>query len=213
MKLFLDTIDLKELEYWRDLNLIDGVTTNPTTLSKISKAQRLEHLKNILSLMSPYDVSIQLTSTEFSDQLKEAEEYNSLGDNVVIKVPGLIENLALTKKLLNFKLKVNVTLVFTPMQAAIYAKLGVQYVSQFIGRLYDHNVNGLEILQNTVNLVKEVGGQTQVLAASIRNSEQLVHSYLVGADVVTVSPEVLKSSLEHPLIKSGFEKFLKDSQN
>lgn len=212
MKLFLDTIDLQSIEHWRKLEIIEGVTTNPTTLVKAKDP--LEHLKKIVSIMSPYDVSIQLTSQDLDAQLKEAEHYREIGkdsaDNVVIKVPGLPNNLFLAQKLKNLGFRINITLVFTPMQAALYAKTGADYVSQFVGRMYDHNLDGLATLKQTITAVKAVDTKCQVLAASIRNQEQLIESINLGVDVVTVSPSVLKESLESPLTTEGYEKFLAD---
>ena len=209
MKLFLDTIDTEKLKYWHDLGLIDGVTTNPTTLSKTNN--KVAKITEIVSLMQDKDVSIQLTSTKLPEQILEAEQYCKLGRNVVIKVAGLPSNLELVKQLVSKNIKVNVTLVFTPMQAALFAKLGVDYVSLFVGRLVDQEVDAINILRQTVDMVAMVGSRTKVLAASIRNPEQLVQSYLAGADIVTVSPEVLEASINHQLIDAGYQKFMHDS--
>ena len=209
MKLFLDTVNVEKLKYWHNLGLIDGVTTNPTTLANINN--KLDVLKEIVSLMQDKDVSVQLTATSLAEQLLEADKYSSLGENVVIKVPGLQTNLALAKKLVAKNIKVNVTLVFTPMQAAMFSKLGVDYVSFFVGRLIDQEVDAIKLLQQTVDLVNKVGNKTKVLAASIRNSDQLVQAYLVGADIVTVAPEVLAASINHKLIDDGYQKFLQDA--
>ena len=209
MRLFLDTINVEKLIYWHNLGLIDGVTTNPTSLSK--STHKLEIIKEIVSLMQDKDVSVQLTSTSLTEQLNEADKYCSLGKNVVIKVPGLPSNLELAKKLVAKNIKVNVTLVFTPMQATLFAKLGVDYVSFFVGRLIDQEVDAIKLLQQTVDLVNKVGNKTKILAASIRNADQLVQSYLAGADVVTVSPEVLELSINHNLIDAGYQKFLQDA--
>jgi transaldolase len=209
MKLFLDTVDIEKLKYWHNLGLIDGVTTNPTSLSKIT--DKLEVIREIVSLMQDKDVSVQLTSTSLAEQLLEADKYCSFGKNVVIKVPGIQTNLELAKKLVAKNIKVNVTLVFTPMQAALFAKLGVDYVSFFVGRLIDQKVDAIKLLQQTVDLVNIVGHKTQVLAASIRNSDQLVQAYLAGADIVTVAPEVLAASINHQLIDSGYKIFLQDA--
>jgi transaldolase len=209
MKLFLDTINVEKLRYWHNLGLIDGVTTNPSNLSKIT--DKLTLIKEIVSLMHDKDVSIQLTSTTLTEQLNEADKYCSLGKNVVIKVPGLSSNLELVKKLVKKNIKVNVTLVFTPMQATLFAKLGADYVSFFVGRLIDQDVDAIKLLQQTVDIVNKVSNKTKILAASIRNSDQLVQAYLAGADVVTVSPEVLELSINHNLIDAGYQKFLQDA--
>jgi transaldolase len=209
MKLFLDTVNLEKLRYWHNLGLIDGVTTNPTSLAK--STDKLEVIKEIVSLMQDKDVSVQLTSTSLTEQLNEADKYCNLGKNVVIKVPGLPTNLELVKKLVAKNIKVNVTLVFTPIQATLFAKLGVDYVSFFVGRLIDQEVDAIKLLQQTVYLVNNVGNKTKILAASIRNSDQLVQAYLAGADIVTVAPEVLAESIKHQLINSGYQKFLQDA--
>jgi transaldolase len=209
MKLFLDTINVEKLRHWHNLGLIDGVTTNPTSLAK--STDKLEVIKEIVSLMQDKDVSVQLTSTSLTEQLNEADKYCNLGKNVVIKVPGLPTNLELVKKLVAKNIKVNVTLVFTPIQATLFAKLGVDYVSFFVGRLIDQEVDAIKLLQQTVYLVNNVGNKTKILAASIRNSDQLVQAYLAGADIVTVAPEVLAESIKHQLINSGYQKFLQDA--
>lgn len=210
MKLFLDTVDIEKLRYWHKLGLVDGVTTNPTTLAK--SIDKLAIIKEIVTLMQDKDVSIQLTSTTLAEQLLEADQYCKLGKNVVIKVPGLPSNLELAKNLVTKNIKVNVTLVFTPMQATLFAKLGVDYVSFFVGRLIDQEVDAIKILQETVSLVAKIGNKTKVLAASIRNPEQLIKSYLAGAEIVTVSPEVLAESINHQLIDLGYQKFLADAR-
>lgn len=209
MKLFLDTVNVEKLRYWHNLGLVDGVTTNPTTLANINN--KLDVLKEIVSLMQDKDVSVQLTSTSLAEQLLEADKYCSFGKNVVIKVPGIQTNLELVKILVSKNIKVNVTLVFTPMQATLFAKLGVDYVSFFVGRLIDQEVDALKLLQQTVDLVNKVGNKTQVLAASIRNSDQLVQAYIAGSDIVTVAPEVLAASINHQLIDLGYQKFLQDA--
>jgi transaldolase len=209
MKLFLDTINVEKLRYWHNLGLIDGVTTNPTSLAK--STDKLAVIKEIVSLMQNKDVSIQLTSTTLAEQLLEADQYCNLGKNVVIKVPGLPTNLELAKKLVAKNIKVNVTLVFTPMQATLFAKLGVDYVSFFVGRLIDQEVDAIKLLQQAVYLVNNAGNKTKILAASIRNSDQLVQAYLAGSDIVTVTPDVLAESINHELVDSGFRKFLEDA--
>ena len=209
MKLFLDTTNIEKLKYWHNLGLIDGVTTNPTTRSRTNNKTAI--IKEIVSLMQDKDVSIQLTSTKLSEQILEAEQYCNLGKNVVIKVAGLPSNLELVKKLVSKNIKVNITLVFTPIQAGLYAKLGVDYVSFFVGRLVDQEVDAINVLRETVNIVAKVGSKTKVLAASIRNPGQLVQSYLAGADIVTVAPEVLEASINHQLIDAGYQQFMQDA--
>jgi len=210
MKLFLDTAHLESIKYWAATGLINGVTTNPTHLSK-EGGDIKKLLKEICSIMSGGDVSIEVTKTKAEEIYKQAKNIAAIANNVTVKIPCHRDYYEIIKKLTNEGIKINVTLVFTLIQALLMCKLGVKYISPFIGRLDDIDVNGLELVEDLRVMIDEYNfTKTEIIAASIRHVRHFHHVILSGADIATVPASVLEKAVKHPLTDQGIEKFLAD---
>lgn len=211
MKLFLDTAHLKDIATWHDIGIIDGVTTNPTLLSKEGKDAK-KHIKDICALMQGYDVSVEVTQTEQNAVYKQAKEIASIADNVVVKIPCHRNFYAVIDKLTKEGIAINVTLVFTLIQGMVMAKLGVRYISPFIGRWNDIDVDGQLILEEMRHMIDEYQYGTEILAASIRTVRDVHDAILAGADIATLPVSIMEKMTEHPLTDKGIELFLADWQ-
>jgi len=210
MKIFLDTANLDNIKYWDKKGIIDGITTNPTLLSKeggnINKL-----LKEICSIVSYGDVSIETTETDPEKVYTQAKEIANMANNVIVKIPCHKNYYAIIKKLIKEDIKINVTLVFTLIQGLMMCKLGVQYISPFIGRWDDIDVNGIKTIQELRIMIDEYNFKnTQIIAASIRHLRHFHDAILLGADVATVPTSVIEKATNHPLTDQGIEKFLYD---
>ncbi|MBD3231839.1 fructose-6-phosphate aldolase [Candidatus Dependentiae bacterium] len=208
MKLFLDTANRDLIKKWVPTNLIDGVTTNPSLLSKEGK-----NIKDVLldiCKMVKGDVSIEVVKKEPSDVYKQAKEISKLAKNVVVKIPFQFEYLPVISKLVKENIKINVTLIFSVIQATLVAKLGVKYISPFIGRLDDIDIPGLEQLEKIMLIKNNYNYKSEIIAASIRNVMHMQEAILMGTDVVTIPPSLLDKIFTHPLTMQGIEKFDSD---
>ncbi len=209
MKIFLDTSNKNDIVKWLPTGIIDGVTTNPTTLSK----EGSEPKKQILEICSAFpqgDISVEVTEQEPDKVYAQAKEIAGLAKNITVKIPCQLRYYAVIKKLVEEKIAINVTLVFTLIQATMMCKLGVRYISPFIGRWDDIDVQGADILYEIRAMVDEYGYKTQILAASLRSALHLHAAIASGADIATIAPEVLEKTLNHLLTNQGVEKFLHD---
>ncbi len=211
MKLFLDTAHLKDIATWHELGIIDGVTTNPTLLSKESGDIK-KLIKDICALMKGYDISVEVTETEPNAVYKQAKEIASLADNVVVKIPCQRNFYAVINKLTQEDIAINVTLVFTLIQGMVMAKLGVRYISPFIGRWNDIDVDGRVILEEMRHMIDEYRYNTEILAASIRTVRDVHDVILAGADVATLPVSIMEKMTEHPLTDKGMQLFMADWQ-
>ncbi|MBU1007548.1 fructose-6-phosphate aldolase [Candidatus Dependentiae bacterium] len=205
MKIFLDTANREMIERWIPTGIIDGVTTNPSLLSKEGKDTR-QVLLDICEMV-PGDVSIEVVKKDPVDVYKQSKEIAALADNVVVKIPFAFEYLPVIAKLTQEGVRINVTLIFSLLQALMVAKLGVTYISPFIGRLDDIDVNGLDLIHKLVHMVEQYSFASQILAASIRHVMHLHESVLAGVDVATVPPKLLDQLMSHPLTLDGIRKF------
>ncbi len=205
MKIFLDTANIEMIKKWVGTGIVDGVTTNPSLLSKEGSNTK-QVLLDICNMVSG-DVSIEVVKKSANDVYKQAKEISELSNNVVVKIPFAFEYLPVIKKLSEEGVKINVTLVFSLLQALLVAKLGVTYISPFIGRWDDIDVNGMELINKLVHMVRAYGFESQVLAASIRHVMHWHEVVLSGADVATVPPKLLDQVMSHPLTIKGIEKF------
>jgi len=205
VKIFLDTADREMIKKWMPTGIIDGVTTNPSLLSKQGQDPKAV-LLDICSMV-PGDVSIEVVKKDPEDVYRQAKEIAALADNVVVKIPFAFEYLSVIDRLAKEGVAINVTLVFSLLQALLVAKLDVRYISPFIGRWDDIDVDGLELIAKMVHMVEQYGFASQVLAASIRHIMHFHHSVLAGADVATVPPKLLDAIMNHPLTAKGIEKF------
>ena len=208
MKFFIDTADIDEIREAASLGILDGVTTNPSLVYKAGKDFR-KLLDEILEIVDG-PVSAEVIATDYEGILKEAREYASIHKNIVVKVPLIKEGLKAVKTLSNENINTNVTLCFSPMQALLAAKAGATYISPFIGRLDDISINGMELIEQIVQIYRNYSYDTQVLVASVRHPLHVVEAALIGADVCTIPFAVINKLFNHPLTDNGLDKFLSD---
>ena len=208
MKFFIDTANIEEIREAASLGILDGVTTNPSLVYKEGKDFR-KLLDEILKIVDG-PVSAEVIATDYNGILKEAREYAAIHKNIVVKVPLIKEGLKAVKTLSEEKINTNVTLCFSPSQALLAAKAGATYVSPFVGRLDDISTNGMELIQQIVQIYRNYDFSTQVLVASIRHPLHVVEAALIGADVCTIPFDVINKLFKHPLTDNGLDKFLSD---
>ena len=208
MKFFIDTANVEEIRKAISMGLVDGVTTNPTLLSKEKKDPQVV-IKEILSLVEG-PVSLEVIATDAKGMCEEARKLAALGSNAVIKIPMTEEGVKAVRTLSQEGIKTNVTLIFQPLQSLIAAKAGATYVSPFIGRLDDISSRGMGIIEETATIFSNYGFETEIIVASIRNPVHVLDAALIGADIATIPFNVLKQLIAHPLTDVGLEKFLKD---
>ena len=209
MKFFIDTANLDEIREANELGMIDGVTTNPSLVAKEGDVDFKEHIAKICSMVKG-DVSAEVTSLDTEGMLREGREYAKIAPNVVVKCPLTLDGLKATRTLTGEGIGVNVTLCFSAAQALLAAKAGAKYISPFIGRLDDIATNGMQVIQDIVQIYGNYDYKTQVLAASIRHPMHIVDSALVGADVATIPFKVIQQLVKHPLTDKGLDAFLSD---
>ncbi|WP_417668470.1 fructose-6-phosphate aldolase [Roseibium sp.] len=208
MKFFVDTAETAEIEELAATGLLDGVTTNPSLIAKSGRDFK-EVIAEICKITDG-DVSAEVAATDFDGMMKEAEELVKIADNVVIKLPLTLDGLKACKALTSKGHKTNVTLCFSANQALLAAKAGATYVSPFIGRLDDINIDGMELIQDIRIIFDNYDFETEILAASIRTPNHVKECALAGADVATIPPSTLKALVKHPLTDKGLEAFLAD---
>jgi transaldolase len=205
MKIFLDTANRDMIKKWVATGIIDGVTTNPSLLSKEGKNTK-EVLVDICKMVDG-DVSIEVVKKDPEEVYKQAKEIAALADNVVVKIPYAYEYLSVIKRLTQEGVKINVTLIFSVLQTILVAKLGVTYISPFIGRWDDIDINGLELIDKLMLIKNQYGFKSEILAASIRHVMHWHEVALAGVDVATVPPKLLDQVMHHPLTEVGIKKF------
>jgi len=208
MKFFIDTANIEEIKKGVEMGMVDGVTTNPSLVAKESKPFE-EILKEICSLVDG-PVSAEVVSLEAPGMVKEAKELAKIGDNIVIKVPMIIEGIKAVKMLAAEGIKTNVTLVFSAAQALLAAKAGAAFVSPFVGRLDDIGVSGMDLIGDIVTIYDNYGYQSEVIVASVRSPQHVLDSALLGADIATIPFKVIAQLAKHPLTDKGMEQFLAD---
>jgi transaldolase len=208
MKIFLDTANRELIKKWVPTGLIDGVTTNPTLLSK-EGGNIKQVLQDICALVDG-PVSIEVVEKEPTAMLAQAKEISQFAKNVVVKIPFAAEYLPVIKKAVDAGIKVNATLIFTPLQSLMVAKLGVEYISPFVGRWDDIGVEGLSLLEEVVDSKDMYGFESQIIAASIRTPIQWQKAAQTGAEIVTLPPTVFEQAMKHPLTERGIEMFDND---
>jgi len=211
MKFFIDTANIEEIKKGIEMGLVDGVTTNPSLLSKEKKDPQAV-IKEILAVVEG-PVSLEVLSTDAKGMIEEARKLASLGSNAVIKIPMTEEGIKAVKTLSQEGIRTNVTLIFQPVQALIAAKAGASYVSPFIGRLDDISQRGMGIIEDTATIFSNYGFDVEIIVASIRNPVHVLDAALIGADIATIPFNVLSQLIKHPLTDIGLEKFLKDWQS
>src|SRR3989344_1524936 len=206
MKIFLDTANLESIKKYNDMGLLDGITTNPSLLSKEGgdPQKTMEEITRIIK----GDVSLEVVATDYEGMMEEGRRLRKYGNNVVVKCPMTAEGLKACKALTAEGIPVNVTLVFSPNQALLAAKAGAKYISPFIGRLDDIGQDGMKLIEDIKKIFLNYKFTTMILVASIRHPIHVVDAAKIGADVVTLPPAVLDKMLQHPLTDIGLENFL-----
>jgi len=208
MKIFLDTANLESIRKFNDMGLLDGITTNPSLMSKEGGNPK-DGMAEITKIIKG-DVSLEVLSTEYSGMMDEGRKLRNYGQNVVVKVPMTPDGLKACKSLTAEGIPVNVTLIFSPNQAVLAAKAGAKYVSPFIGRLDDIGHDGMHLIKEIKTIFSNYDFKTQILVASVRHPLHVVDAAKIGADVVTLPPAVLDKMLSHPLTDIGLKNFLAD---
>lgn len=208
MKFFIDTANIDEIKKAWEVGVIDGVTTNPSLISKENR-DPLELLKDICSVVDG-PVSAEAVSMKAEDMVKEAESLAKIHKNIVVKIPMTEDGLKAVKRLSGMGINTNVTLIFSPSQALLAAKAGATYVSPFVGRLDDISHTGMEIVSDMVLIFDNYMFETEIIVASIRNPLHVVDAARMGADIATIPYSVIRQLIKHPLTDIGIEKFMKD---
>lgn len=209
MKIFIDTANLEEIREAASFGVLDGVTTNPSLISKEGYKDLPKYYKEVCSIVSG-PVSAEVISKDYEGILKEGRELSKLAPNIYVKVPLIREGLKAVKTFAAEGVKTNVTLCFSPSQAVLAAKAGADIVSPFIGRLDDISERGMGIIEQIVQIFGNYGFTTKVLVASVRNPMHFVEACLIGADITTLPFKVLDQLIKHPLTDIGLEKFIRD---
>jgi transaldolase len=208
MKFFVDTADVSEIRELAALGLVDGVTTNPSLILKSGRGI-VEVTREICSIVDG-PVSAEVAATDYDGMLREAAVFSKIAPNVCIKLPLTLDGLKACRTLTAEGRQTNVTLCFSANQALLAAKAGATFISPFVGRLDDINLDGMDLIQDIRTIYDNYDYKTQILAASIRTVNHVKDAALIGADVITAPPAVLKSLANHPLTAKGLETFLSD---
>lgn len=208
MKFFVDTAEVSEIIELNDLGMVDGVTTNPSLIKK-SGRDILEVTKEICGIVSG-PVSAEVTATDADKMIAEGRKLAELASNIAVKLPLTWDGLKACRVLSQEGKMVNVTLCFAANQALLAAKAGATFISPFIGRLDDINLDGMELIEDIRTIYDNYGFETQILAASIRTANHVLDCARIGADVITAPPAVIKNLANHPLTDKGLATFLAD---
>jgi len=211
MKFFIDTANIEEIKKAWELGVINGVTTNPSLISK-EKKEPVALFKEICAIVDG-PISAEVIGTKADEMVKEAENLVKIHENIVVKIPMIEEGLKAVKRLTAAGIKTNVTLIFSPSQALLAAKAGATYVSPFVGRLDDISHNGMDIVADIRTIYENYDFDTEIIVASIRNPLHVIEAALIGADIATIPYSVIGQLIKHPLTDIGLEKFLKDWEN
>jgi len=210
MKFFIDSGNIAEIKRLVPLGIVDGVTTNPSLLAKEPRDPR-EIIKEICQVVQG-PVSYEVVATDTAGMIAEGRQLATIDSHVVVKVPFTRDGVAAIRTLSAEGISVNVTLVFSPTQALIAAKVGAAYVSPFVGRLDDIATDGMELIKQITEIYRNYSFRTQILVASVRHPMHIVEAARMGADVCTCPATVIEACFKHPLTDIGLERFLKDWQ-
>jgi transaldolase len=208
VKFFLDTANLDELKKGAGWGIVDGVTTNPSLIAK--EGRPIEEQVRLICEIVDGDISAEVVATDSASMIREGKQLAKIHKNVVVKCPLTREGIVATKALSSEGLRVNVTLCFSASQALIAAKAGAYIISPFVGRIDDISWNGMDVIRSIVQIYKNYGFKTQILAASLRSPMHVMESAMAGAHIGTMPFKVLDALFNHPLTDKGLEQFLKD---
>lgn len=209
MKFFIDTANPDEIKAAYEMGVIDGVTTNPTLVSK-EKKDFESLIGEICKIIKGLPISLEALSLDSEGMIEEARRLSNMGENIVVKIPMTTEGLKAIKALVSEGIKTNTTLVFSPTQALLAAKAGTTYVSPFIGRLDDIAQTGMALVEQIVTILNNYNFESQVIVSSIRHPIHVLEAALIGADVATIPYKVIEQLVKHPLTDIGIERFLAD---
>ena len=209
MKFFIDTANTNEIRKAYEMGVIDGVTTNPSLISKENRDFE-SLIKDICQIIQGLPVSLEVLSLKFEGMVEEARGLAKMGENIVVKIPMTAEGLKAIKVLISEGIKTNTTLVFSPTQALLAAKAGTTYVSPFIGRLDDISQTGMDLVEQIVAIFDNYGFESEVIVSSIRHPIHVLEAALIGADVATIPYKVIEQLIRHPLTDIGIDRFLAD---
>ena len=208
MKFFIDTANVKEIREAAELGILDGVTTNPTLISRENREPR-GLLKEICEIVDG-PISAEVVALDTEGMVREGKELATLHENITIKIPMTVDGLKAVRRLSDEGIKTNVTLIFSPSQALLAAKAGATFISPFVGRLDDVSTVGMELVESIMAVYANYAFNTEVIVASIRNPLHVVDAALMGADIATIPFKVIAQLAKHPLTDIGIANFLKD---
>ncbi len=208
MKFFLDTANVDEIREAQSYGLLDGVTTNPSLISRTGRKFR-EVIEEICGIVDG-PVSAEAISLDFEGMRKEAKELSQIHENIVVKIPLTLEGLKTVRWCSDNGISTNVTLCFSPLQALMAAKAGADYISPFVGRLDDVGHDGMELIQQIIEIYRNYDFSTEIIVASIRSPSHVLQAATLGADICTIPFDVIQKLIHHPLTDAGIAKFLKD---
>jgi transaldolase len=208
MKFFIDTANIDEIREAHSMGMVDGVTTNPSLIAKEGRDFE-DIIKDICQIVDG-PISAEVISTDTEGMIKEARHLAKIHDNIVVKIPMIVDGLKATRRLAEEGIKTNVTLAFSPLQALMAAKAGATYISPFIGRLDDLSQEGLLLVEQIVEIYSNYAFDTEIIVASIRNPLHVLESALMGADIATIPFSVLGKLAAHPMTDKGLRAFLDD---
>jgi transaldolase len=208
MKFFIDTANIDEIKEAASIGVLDGVTTNPTLISR-EEGHPTDILRKICEIVDG-PISAEVISLDWEGMVKEGTEIAKLHQNIVVKIPMTKEGLKAVKALNSDGIRTNVTLVFTAIQALLAARAGASFISPFVGRLDDITTPGMEVISQIVQIFHNYSIQTEIIVASVRNPLHVLDAALMGADIATIPFKVIEQLTKHPLTDKGIENFLKD---
>ena len=209
MKFFIDTANIEEIKEIKAMGMCDGVTTNPTLMAKEGNTDTDSVLKEICDVVQG-PVSGEVTALDTAGMIEEGKRLAALSEFIVVKVPTTYEGLQATAALAAEGIRVNATLIFSVSQALLMAKAGAAYVSPFVGRLDDVSEDGMQLISDIVDVYETYGYETEVIVASVRHPLHVVDSALLGADIATIPPAVIRKLVAHPLTDKGLAAFMAD---
>ena len=208
MKFFIDTANIDEIREAHSMGMVDGVTTNPSLIAK--EGRDFEDIIKEICQIVDGPISAEVISIDTEGMIKEARHLAKIHDNIVVKIPMIVDGLKATRRLAEEGIKTNVTLAFSPLQALMAAKAGANYISPFIGRLDDLSQEGLLLVEQIVEIYSNYAFDTEIIVASIRNPLHVLESALMGADIATIPFSVLGKLAAHPMTDKGLKAFLDD---
>ena len=208
MKFFIDTANIEEIQKGVDMGLVDGVTTNPSLVAKEDKP--FEEIITEICKIVDGPVSAEVVSLDSGSMIEEAKKLAAINENIVIKIPMIVEGIKAVKILTAEGIKTNVTLIFSAVQALLAAKVGATFVSPFVGRLDDIGAPSMDLISDIVGIYDNYGYQSEIIVASVRSPQHVMDAALIGADIATIPLKVITQLAKHPLTDIGMEQFLAD---